>query len=69
MAPTVAVKILEPAGNEAAGYWGMSSNIYAKDGMMGGDFFQVPKTKNWKKTPCAVREGKKWGRFGGMDGR
>ena len=31
MAPTVAVKILEAAGNEAAGYWGMSSSIYAKD--------------------------------------
>eukprot|EP00434_Breviolum_minutum_P036474 symbB.v1.2.032317.t1/scaffold3866.1/size49044/4 len=31
MAPTVAVKILEPAGNEAAGYWGMSSSIYAKE--------------------------------------
>ena len=40
-----------------------------RTGVMGGDFFQVPKTKNWKKTPCAVREGKKWGRFGGMDGR
>lgn len=51
MAPTVAVKILEPAGNEAAGYWGMSSSIYAKDGVMGGDFFRCRKQKIGKNNP------------------
>lgn len=36
MAPMVAVKILQPNnGAEPAGYWGMSSSIYAKDGCEG----------------------------------
>ena len=37
MAPMVAVKILQPNnGAEPAGYWGMSSSIYAKDGPAAG---------------------------------
>ena len=59
MAPTVAVKILEPAGIEAAGYWGMSSSIYAKDGVMGGDFFRCRK-KNWKQNPEQRGKEKNW---------
>ena len=36
IAPMVAVKILQPNnGAEPAGYWGMSSSIYAKDGCEG----------------------------------
>ena len=60
MAPTVAVKILEPAGNEAAGYWGMSSSIYAKDGVMGGDFFRCRKQKIGKKNPVQWGKDKNW---------
>lgn len=54
MAPMVAVKILQPNnGAEPAGYWGMSSSIYAKDGCEG--LIPIAQKRRAWPVPCLLR--------------
>ena len=54
MAPMVAVKILQPNnGAEPAGYWGMSSSIYAKDGWEG--LIPIAQKRRAWPVPCLLR--------------